>query len=299
MVSNATDDQVTIVTTGWDAKWVNQSLQMIATSNSDFKGILYFMIIYSMAILFHSAFINGRKFRVIRVVNDFAAVVSLIQAAAFLRCSSGCSLRESAYLLNVLANTICGGISQICDNYIVFNRYVAVAYSVTNTHKYIALIYLFLFGYVSWVPFFTIVPWFYDVNGVFVYSLVVLLSIYGFFLSYVLYDLFYTLLIVRRLTGVTLRSLAIKSIIHNIISVCGAIAYSFWFPYGVLIYNIAVMTSIHFLFNWKIERAHWKYVKKQSIGPSSITNVVAASPSAGTINTKAIQVQPTQQKNQL
>jgi len=77
---------------------------------------------------------------------------------------------------------------------------------------------------------------------------------------FILYDLFFTFLMVRKLILLSqqiheerlqnlLLSLSRRTIYHNIISILGIIAYCFWFPYGVVLFNLCTTISLHFLFN--------------------------------------------------
>ena len=155
-----------------------------------------------------------------------------------------------------------GALVQGCDNYITFARYAVVNPQVSNTHKYLAIAYVLVFLYGSWWQWFTIAPAFHDMSGDDGYILVTYSNSYVNFPSYVLYDFFYTILLLIEVYKVknaavvsssaeALEVLAYKAIIHNLLSIAGVGFYAYLVPIGILIQNIFIVTALHFLFNWR------------------------------------------------
>ena len=145
-------------------------------------------------------------------------------------------------------------------------------------------IYVFVFLYLSWIPLYTIIPWFYNLNTPDTTQVLDDLYLYGLVLPYILYDCVYTGLSIYRLyyfiniipmdssNGIQRKSyltiLTIKAIIHNIISAASILADNYWDLYGGIFYNMCTMISLHLLFNWKIE-AYLPKLYRDHIAPSS------------------------------
>eukprot|EP01041_Mallomonas_annulata_P002834 gene2834-5569_t len=280
-----------------DDTWVNNSLASEVPSDEGFIFFVYFLVALSILILVHSFFINynAKKIRSIRVISDIAALCTLVQGLCFIGCSNGCSPRSSAYALGLFVNGILTALAQVCDNYIVFERYCYVynafgreqKHWVSTPHKVLVFIYVVVFLYFTWLPFFTIFPWFFDCNSDEAVAWLLFNIAYICSFTYVAYDLVYTGLMIRMVISVSrsqekqerkdfLRILAIKSVIHNMFSMAAILAYGYYLVYGVLIYNLFVMVSIHFLFNCKIEKVikpdlWWKSkISKYSIKSSQV-----------------------------
>ena len=247
-----------------DEGWVKNSVVVLVADDAPFIIALYALGIVAVLIILHSFYINGFSSGKVRICTDIAAYATIIQVVSFLICSQGCSSRSSAYLLDVLTNAIAGGICQFCDNYMVFNRYSAIVPNVSDRHKWGAVFYVFTFMYLSWIPFYTILPLFYDMNRDSLTEVIFFLAIIPYFVGYVLFDIFYTGLVVIKLYELMapaivtardsrLRIIAVKAIIHNVLSAAAIAAYSFWPVYGILMFNVCIMFSLHFLFNWKVE----------------------------------------------
>ena len=115
--------------------------------------------------------------------------------------------------------------------------------------------------YLTWWPFFTILPFFWDQNSADAIEILGVLNIISL-ISLALYDLFYTALMMRILvsrgsvhssgTDKTLKIFIFKAVAHNFISIIGDCLYVFLFPLGIFLQDILIMTSLHVLFNWKL-----------------------------------------------
>ena len=139
--SNASIEDDSSSSSWVDDTWVRNSIAT-AVSVGDFTNCLYFIMSLSVAIILHSWLINGRRWKIVQLCTEIAALSTVGLCACFLYCTNydanddsngdSCDLRISAYMINVVASVICGSINQICDNYIVFSRYVVICGSVSN-----------------------------------------------------------------------------------------------------------------------------------------------------------------------
>lgn len=259
-------------------QWIKNSPVVVLSDDDDLALVLYFSLVISILILAHSAYVNrNHKLRKIRVISDICALSIVCQVICYLVCLRGCSAESSTYLLNIISNVIAGSVAQLCDNYIVFSRYIFVynAYSDDNKHvsilhKAVTCIVTFIVLYCSWIPFYTIAPLFVSMNDdiqAVEYSYYCIT--YVLFVSYVAYDILYTVLIMIKIKDVlhantergdriaTLKVLGAKAIIHNCFSIAAITLYCFWETYGVFVYNLVIVLAIHTIFNLKLE--HYFY----------------------------------------
>ena len=291
MATNSTDDYVPPLS-GWSNDgWILNSVVFLV-ADGPFVTVMYCLLALGIIIFLHSWYINGTKYRRVRICTDVAAITTVIQMACYLGfgkycpatldeplvkiSGGGCSYESSAIVLNVVSLSIAGCLNQICDNYIVFNRYAVIVQQVSFRHKYFASIYVVFFLYLSWWPFYTLVPFFINLNSVEALLLIYYCAVYMLFVPYVLYNLFYTALVIKKLKEFmkhstiskgrkqSLEIIVIKAVIHNFISAGGIAAYSFWPVYGLAVYNTCTMVSLHFLFNWKIDSALFGYASTNS-----------------------------------
>ena len=245
--------------------WIANSLQLnLSEPDQIFTYFVYAVLSLSVFVILHSFSLHERNFKKLRICTDIAAITTLIQASCYLSCDSSCSPASSVYLLNIVSVSICGTINQICDNYIVFDRYRVVVSSNVSTNHFRALVlYLIIFMYLSWWPFYNIIPIFINLNSTSATNITTIFIQYFFFAAYSFYDIFYTTLVIIKLREISMaisetsnlesiRTISRNSIIHNIISIGGVAAYCYYSPYGILIYNVCTMTSLHFLFNMKV-----------------------------------------------
>lgn len=257
--------------------WVRNSLQLSSTSQDEHVSlaIMYFTLAISLIILLHSAYVNDFNYsRKIRIISDICSVSVTVQIVCYIICAYGCSAKASVYLLNVASVTIAGMAAQLCDNYIVFSRYIYVcdAFSensgkVSTVHKAITTVYIFVTLYCSWIPFYTIVPLFVSLSDddTTVIDTYINIQIYVLYLGYILFDVFYTILVLIQVYKVIknsnetveriimLKNLSFKAVLHNISSIFAISLFIFWTDFGLIAYNLVVMITVHVLFNIKIE----------------------------------------------
>jgi len=259
----------------WDSVWVANSLGALVPVG-DFTKLLYFEIALSGAIIIHSWVINKFKFRALRICTELTAFCTILQSSFYLYCTNmeatddysgnACSIRTSAYLFDAIGLGFAATVVQICDNYVVFHRYVRIMDDKSTLHRVLVLIYLLVFLYGTYWPFYTVVAWFINLNTIFNLDLVVTyMAQYILFPAYVFYDIFYTSFVVWKLYQLmhnsvsdsnrktSFRILVIKTILHNLISIGAIGAYSFYTTYGIIVYDVAITFSLHVCLNWKIE----------------------------------------------
>ena len=244
--------------------WEQNSSSLGLILDDSLIGLLYFVITLGTVIMIHSWLLNKKKYHFVRICTEIAALFTVIQAIVALQCpyEKSCKLMTNLVLDNIVVNAICGAITQGCDNLITFTRYAAVSTKISKLHKLFALSYVIIFLYLTWWPFFTIFPFFWDQNSDDAINILSDLNIINV-IMYSVYDLIYTGLMIRILinrncvqssgTDKKFRLLILKAMIHNIISICGVTAYVLIFPLGIFLQNILIMTSLHVLFNWKIQ----------------------------------------------
>ena len=242
-----------------DSKWVQNSIQFDVSGNN-IVAILIVIIALAIFVIAHSMNLHDTKYGKLRICTEIAAVTTLIQAVCYFQCADTCSLRRSAYLLNVVSNGICGTINQICDNYIVYNRFLVIYGCKDQKYHKIVIAYVVIFLYLTWVPLYTIVPFFIDLNTHESKRNIMILTNFILLPTYIFYDLYFTYFMVQKLITLSARtneerlqklllSLSRRTIYHNILSILGIISYCFWFPYGVVLFNVCTTISLHFLFN--------------------------------------------------
>jgi hypothetical protein len=243
--------------------WFEHSEALEFDPDPTFMSVLYGTVALCCFVLIHSYVINGNKMKPIRVASDCAALSTILQSICIVNCLGGCGTRKSAILINLLANAIFNGTVQICDNYVTFSRYAMIAGKVSRAHKIAVSLYLFFLMYVTWWPYFTVVPFFVDMNSnlVAIQSLKIMYLI--LYISYIVFDVFYTGLCIHLLwrhqtnlgsmslglDGYT--TLAIRACIHNVMSIAGMTVSLWLFPLGMFLQNILIVVALHFVLNWK------------------------------------------------
>ena len=90
--------------------YLAQSVEGLAISDPTFTILIYFTIAFSGAVLIHTFIITfNRKLTSVNVATYISSFFLLWQAILFLRCADDeCSTNESTYLLDILANAVCG-----------------------------------------------------------------------------------------------------------------------------------------------------------------------------------------------
>jgi len=225
---------------------------------------LWSLICMCFIILLHSQYINFKKKR-------WHFVQALTEISSFASIFGGIAVVIAAHAPNPVKTAICwdfyfNGVSvmaiQLCDNYMFYNRFKAITKISSWKDKSIQM-YIWLVMTFSWVPAYTLGPYFVNTNVQPVADLIDLgLLIQGWgaiaFSIYFTYE--FTLYLIRgtaRTSRVSRRNkkIAGKSILHCVSSCTGNyLASSNEMVLGVLIYIILIPPTLHFLFNFRIEK---------------------------------------------
>jgi len=145
-------------------------------------------------VLLHSFYLHRTTLKRVRVVTDVSAFVLVLAAFFSSSCyawSSSCNLETQIVGGGLLCSTVFNMIIQASDNYLVYARYEVICEGVSKWHKIFTFIWIFSTCYLTWVPFYTIIPFFVDTNtpGV--------MDVYFYIISpiilacYLAYDMFY------------------------------------------------------------------------------------------------------------
>jgi len=226
-------------------------------------------IAVSVFVLVHSFLIHGSKYHLVRILTELVAISVLSESALFLSCysPSSCTSLKQAVLYDFFGNAVFGLVCQACDNYLTYYRYDIVCGGTTRRHKIFAFSYCLVTLYLSWWPFFTIFPFFFNMNDPEWIDAQLIVSTWLEYAAYILYDLVYLILLLRKL-GETeqavlvsssstakrhafrMRLLAWRAVMHTFCSIVGISLYCFTFPDGILWQNFVLVVSIHVFLNW-------------------------------------------------
>lgn len=211
-------------------KWVNNS----KTINFDDVRVLYAGIILSLIVQLHSYWIHKLSISQMRLLNDVAAFSLLGQSICFLVCAKySVSLTTEIILENLIANALFSALIQIVDNYLTFSRYVVVCGGtkyISKWHRTITLTYIIITMYCTWVPYFTIFPFFYDMKShgwkvAFNWT-----NKYVGLVSYLLFDIVYFGLVFNVMNSLSvpdylrIKILGYKALLHTVFSMAGQFA---------------------------------------------------------------------------
>ena len=242
-------------------KWIDNNMVLNLTyPDIIFTTFLYLVVIFSVVVVAHGYLIHFRSFKRIRICTDVAAITTAVQAICYIQCDENCGRQKSVLLLNILSVSFCGALCQICDNYIVYNRYVLISSRPISPlyHRFVFL-YVFVLMYLCWWPFYNIIPLFLNLNTPEATSYLTIIISYIYFTAYSSYEVYFTALVIIRLNEINkngsssrnyvIQSICSRAIKHNIVSIAGLAAYCFWQPYGIVVYNLGVVLSLHLFFN--------------------------------------------------
>ena len=232
---------------------------------NEFLYLAYFVIAMSFGILIHSFYLNRFRFTTIRNCTDASCVCTIIQFFLLFQCASGkpCGQYKTAILVDVLANGAFSAVVQGCDNYITFVRYAAVVGEkrISRTRKILTFIYVFVFLYVCWWPYYWLVPFFANMNtevSLLGYTYSQYFWNFPFYIMYNLYHSGMLVMEVRRIHSETtladtsaLEIMAWRAIFHDVFSILGIICYCFVYPIGAALQVMLILFGLHFVFNWK------------------------------------------------
>jgi hypothetical protein len=251
---NHTADDITNI------NWATRSPSLAFTDEE--KPLLLFSAGIGIFMIIHSWIINGFRYKRVQIISELASITMVGSAACFLSClNDDCSLVTHTVVNNILANCFFGLICQSCDNYLTFERYNRIVGKTTSLHKNTAFTYWVVLLFLTWYPFYTVLPVWYDQNSelwVFIGGTV---FNYTNFAAYVFYNMYYLVSVcleIRRMNSAKLSSnnlylteIAIRSVCHTVFSTVGIILYVFHLPAGSLEQTICISGSIHIFLNWK------------------------------------------------
>ena len=245
-----------------NGSWVDYSF---SPENADLTGDLfidvsYFVIVLGFMILVHSFVINKFGCSIVRVCTDAACICTICQIFCLLQCATSCTYIESVVWVNILANASFSAVVQGCDNYITFARYaVVVDWNISRTRYVLTTVWVVVNLYACWWPFFTFAPFIADMNSAEAKMIYINMQYYWNLPTYVLYNAYHSYLLFiqirqvrkQKINSIRLEIMAVKSIMHDMISIIAVACYSFLYPLGALVQDILIMIALHFIFNWK------------------------------------------------
>jgi hypothetical protein len=268
--------------------WVRNSGGHEDNINVPYVNATYFMMAVSVLILMHSTLINWKTpWRDVRVRTDIAASFTLLSGIFLLSALATPTTTVWAVLIDFFYNGIFAIVIQLCDNYMFFNRYKAVAkpsmFQSVLVHGFIWLVLV-----LPWAVTFTIVPFFYDTNTDFYTNVYYPYTNYLYSYGTLAFNVYFTVqfgLILRKLYRpiIAARSadeceeddriptsessiarsisrmkvISIKSLIHCVTSSVASVLYTESPDAGYPMYNIIIILGLHLLFNCKIEKQRW------------------------------------------
>jgi hypothetical protein len=271
-----------------NGSWVENSS---SPENADLTGDLfvsfaYFVIGLGFFILVHSFIINKFHFSIVRTCTDAACVSTICQTFCLLQCAVKCTPIQSVVWVNILANASFSAIVQGCDNYITFARYaVVVDWKISKSRYYLTLAYVVINLYFSWWPFFTLAPLIASMNTEEAKATYTALQYYWNFPTYCMFNFYHSYLLYVEILGMRnqqiygldttrLEVMALKSILHDMVSVAAIACYAFTYPLGASLQDILIMVALHCIFNWK-KPTRWmeNALQRVKVGDSSAVAV--------------------------
>jgi len=268
------------------SNWVeNSSLDFVLWFPEKDRYVLYFGIAVGSVILAHSAYIHRTTFKVVRVMNDIAAVALILQMIFFLDCYWHTCSKTERIIMNALGNSLCSGASQICDNYLTYSRYSVVVRGISKKKQHMLFWWSFFFLYMTWWCDYVVFPFFVDLNNPLWFSILLTLQ-YIWTASYVLYDFVFLcllcqFLIIAKRRADKLRSktdnvynvFAVRAVCHTLVSLAGVFC-CLNLPVGMIEQTILASISIHCFLNVtfpsKLSRKKLAFITRSKITSSGV-----------------------------
>jgi len=237
-----------------------------------------------VCVICHSYLINKNgtrtKWPFVRICADSAALAAIFGAMMVIASYYRSTLTKSAVCYDLFWNGISDLIIQLCDNLSFLNRFQAV-HKVPKWKSYAIYAYISLIMVLTWLPTYTVYPFFVDTNSAsFLEASIFLLGIDGW--GSIAYNFYFTVEFTVVLYKVSfegpgsnsrtqeaVKMIAYKSIIHCVTSSLAILVYVYIPVYGVLIYSIIIICMLHFLFNFKVEKLVRTTTRKIVVGISS------------------------------
>lgn len=242
-------------------RYYSNSLQLLTVESVSYP-LIYFSIAWGLALLGHSFYINGwSRTRSIRFTSELCSLCCVFQGSLLLQCADQqCTLASKVIIYDLLAVALLSTTIQLCDNYITFERYQTICGRATRTHKIMLGIYVFIFLYLSWTPFHTVLPLAMNIRegrGKSAYDALQDLH----FAAYIVFNITYTVPVVRqvvlqqRIDTVDIASwyllvgMAVRTCLHTLFSIVGIVLVTFVAPNGRIGQTVCVTAGIHFFIN--------------------------------------------------
>jgi hypothetical protein len=158
---------------------------------TDYVALSYALLIISALVLVHSYFIHGRKYCSIRISTDVAASAGLLSGISLLVYIRYPTPANTAAVYNFFYNGLFTVLIQLSDNYMFYTRLLAVT-KVPRWKRIAINAFIWLVLTFTWLPYYTILPFFYDCNSteaISVYSITLQIEAW----SIVVYNFYFTL----------------------------------------------------------------------------------------------------------
>ena len=212
-----------------------------------------------------SAYINGWKYHSVRILTEVATWSFLCLNIFLLIGADRPTPLKTAVMIDVFANGVFGGIVQLCDNYMFFNRYLCISMKTPRWKHVLVHSFIWLVLMATWFPQYTFLPLVMNTNSPgFIsmqYNFTQLQSwsllAYNMYFSYEFAVILYQwyngkLLGASNIDGRVI--VAVKSIIHCFVTgITGVLWIWYYFPASES-WEVCILFCMHFLFNAKIER---------------------------------------------
>lgn len=232
--------------------------------SQDAYTVYYILFALAVFILLQSAYINGRKMHFVRFCADGCAWCTIAFGLLLLGSIIRPNPTKSAICYDFLAQGIFQVIFQLFDNYI-FIQQIEVVQKLHRWKKISIHVYIWSILVAPWASAYLIVPFFFDTNSerfLEGYDVTLQIQLWGA----IAYNFYFTIEFARILNKIysksTIRNdsvirakiIALKSLTHCFLSITANLLYVYEPRLGNGTYNIIILTSMHFLFNYKIEK---------------------------------------------
>jgi hypothetical protein len=225
-------------------------------------------IIVNLTVLFLSYSQHKFSYKTVsKVCTDVASGSALCTLIIMLCVHAFRCDRYHMAILNLIYNVLFNSIFQLAESYMTYNRYAVVCHPggiVPLYHRVILVVLGSLLMFLSWMSLFAIFPIFYDMNSSSGRDLFFLFYDLIYVPSYLLFNITYTMLVVRQIQLLrvytehlesqdahdTLLLVAYKSILYNIIASVSFLSTLF---IDIYVWVSVVPLSLHLLFNISAE----------------------------------------------
>lgn len=252
------------------ATWTRNSLQYdLSTTSSNYINANYALIVISVVILSHSFSNHKRKCNIVRLQTEAGSLSAALAGALFLLLIHyDAALSDaSVFLYDFLYICLFPLVIQLCDNHMFYSRLKSVS-KIPLWKQRLIHIYILTVLSLTWAPFYSIVPFFYNTNSsdlTYVYLVTLSIQVWGT----VAYNFYFTIefsIILRAISTskaaqttalkrtANLRAIiSVKSIIHCMTSSLASLIYLYIPGVGNPIYVIIIILGMHLLFNISVE----------------------------------------------